>query len=125
MEILPVRLAILMLPNILLLILFLNFSEALRDVNGVSYTWKTKSWSSCFSSVKCGEGHRVRKVSCQDSFNFIVGSLIVMDLKSQQPSTSASECAINTRMFSDGALVHGHLVYYHHQHLHHLVLEHQ
>ncbi|PRD24352.1 UNVERIFIED_CONTAM: Thsd7b [Trichonephila clavipes] len=30
------------------------------------------SWSSCFSRGKCGEGHRVRKVSCQDSLNFIV-----------------------------------------------------
>ncbi|GFY37869.1 thrombospondin type-1 domain-containing protein 7A [Trichonephila inaurata madagascariensis] len=72
MKILPVRLTILMFSNILLLFIFLNWSTALPDINGVSYTWKTRSWSSCFSRVKCGEGHRVRKVSCQDSLNFIV-----------------------------------------------------
>ncbi|GBN79633.1 Thrombospondin type-1 domain-containing protein 7B [Araneus ventricosus] len=50
----------------------LHLSEGLPDINAVSYTWKTKPWSSCFSKVKCGEGHRQRKVTCQDSFNFMV-----------------------------------------------------
>ncbi|KAG8197859.1 hypothetical protein JTE90_024259 [Oedothorax gibbosus] len=38
---------------------------AVPDVNGVTYTWKTKFWSSCL--VRCGEGSRLREVSCQDS----------------------------------------------------------
>ncbi|GIY52357.1 hypothetical protein CEXT_726661 [Caerostris extrusa] len=31
-----------------------------------------RSWSSCFSNVRCGKGHRVRKVACHDSLNLLV-----------------------------------------------------
>ncbi|GIY45004.1 thrombospondin type-1 domain-containing protein 7A [Caerostris darwini] len=31
-----------------------------------------ESWSSCFSNVRCGKGHRVRKVACHDSLNLLV-----------------------------------------------------
>ncbi|KAF8778163.1 Thrombospondin type-1 domain-containing protein like [Argiope bruennichi] len=63
---------VLMISHLFAFHFLLHLSEGFSDINAVSYTWKTKPWSSCFSRVRCGEGYRQRKIVCQDSFNFMV-----------------------------------------------------